>query len=803
MNLKRTLVGVLLITCLTGCSLGPALFGSAGTVTPSPIPSLTPTITATPTPSPTPTPLPQVRVENADQALFNGDYDHARNDYQIALESGGDPEVKAAALWGLGRVDYGSGNSAQALEDLRQLVIAYPTAKNATDAYFLLGEIYSSLGRYSEAVDAYNAYLTQRPGVIDYYVQARRGDAFAAAANYPQAITAYQAALAAAHIGDDTRLKIEIAQAYASAGDTVTALGMYDSIFNASASGSVKAQVDFLSGQIYFGQGKTDLEHAKYLDAVNNYPLSYDSYSALVALVNDNVPVDDLNRGLVDFNVSQYGYALDAFNRYIAANPQNDGTVHYYRALTLRELGNYQEAVDEITTFINNYSGNDHWESAWADKAYMLWVYLDQYDQAAQTLLDFAAADPSSTTVPAELLEAGRIYERANQLEDAAKTWEGIANTRPGSDVVPQALFWAGIAYYRLAKYDPALLDFQRDLVLSTAPEDQARAALWIGKTQQQKGDTTAAQAAWQQAAAADPTGYYSVRAGDLLFNRAVFTPAASYELNTDLATERAEAEAWVRVKFNLPADTDLSTPGALLTDPRLVRGTELWNLGLNNEAKAEFEDLRQSVSADPANSFRLANYLLDRGLYYPAIFAVRQVLTLAGMETTAQTLAAPIYFNHVRFGLYYQEIITSTAEQFGLQPMLLFSVMRQESLYESFIQSPYAVGLMQIVPSTGQDIAKNMTWPNYTDNDLTRPLVSIEFGAHYLLSNQMFLNGDLYATLAAYNGGPGFAQSWQQLAGSDPDLFLEIVRKSETQDYIRGVYENFAMYRLLYGKNQ
>jgi len=805
MIIRRLLISIWLLALVGGCNLATSLPGPTATPSQFPTSSDTPSATPTPTSPPTPTPLPQLRLANADQFLFDGDPDQARQEYMIAYAASADSEIRAAALWGLAKVEVQSGNQAQALEDLRQMLSTYPGSENAARAYFLQGEIYSSLARYPEAAGAYTTYLKLRPGVIDYEVQLSLGDAYNAAENYPNAIAAYQAALAAPHLGDDTPLKIKIAQAYASSGDSSTALSLYDQIATASSDDYVKAQVDLLEGQIYLSLGKTDLAYQHFLDTVNNYPLAYDSYSALVALVNAGIPVDDFNRGLTDYFAGRYGNALDAFNRYISANPQNDGTVEYYRALTDRALGNYQQAVDEFSSFTNLFPSNKYWQSAWDDKSDTQWADLDQTDAAAQTLLDFAKAAPASPYVPQSLLTAGRMYERANQLDDAARVWEGIADAYPGSDLVPEALFWAGISRYRNKEYDAALLTFQRDTLLSTAAEDQSQAYFWIGKTQAQKGNSAGAQAAWQQAASLDPTGYYSVRAGDLLFNRSIFAPPPGYNLSYNLAAERPAAEAWIRVKFNLDPSTDLSTPGALLSDPRLVRGTELWNLGMFNEARTEFEDLRQSVSSDPANSYRLTNYLLDLGLYRSAIFAARQVLTLAGMQTNAQTLAAPIFFNHVRYGLYYQELVLPAAQQNGFDPLLLFAVIRQESLFEGFVISTAgARGLMQIVPSTGQTIAKNMDWPpNYSDADLYRPLINISMGAHYLKSIQDSLNGDLYDALAGYNGGPGNAQIWQQLAGGDPDLFLEIVRYDETRTYIRSVFENYGMYRLLYGTMQ
>ncbi len=53
--------------------------------------------------------------------------------------------------------------------------------------------------------------------------------------------------------------------------------------------------------------------------------------------------------------------------------------------------------------------------------------------------------------------------------------------------------------------------------------------------------------------------------------------------------------------------ETDLSGLGELAADPRLVRGAELWRLGMTGEARAEFEDLRQAVKDNPAQTYRLA----------------------------------------------------------------------------------------------------------------------------------------------------------------------------------------------------
>ncbi len=105
-------------------------------------------------------------------------------------------------------------------------------------------------------------------------------------------------------------------------------------------------------------------------------------------------------------------------------------------------------------------------------------------------------------------------------------------------------------------------------------------------------------------------------------------------------------------------------------------------------------------VELSPTDNFRLANHLAGIGLYRSAVFAARQVLTLAGQEDQQQSLSAPAYFNHLRYGLYYHDLIINEAQKYGLDPLFMFSVIRQESLFEGFVKSSAgAHGLMQIIP--------------------------------------------------------------------------------------------------------
>jgi soluble lytic murein transglycosylase len=802
MNQKTKLVWLWAILSLTACQ-------SAPTLAPTPILTATtgPTPTSTLPPSPTsfPTPVPLVRIDTGDEALFFGDYDKAREEYLAAFDSATDRSVQAAALWGLGRTELDAKRYEQAVETLSTLTIEYSESNYSARAYFLMGQAYSRLGQFQQAADAYNEYLNRVPGVLDGYVQDYRGDALYEAKDYTNAINAYEAALNASRLDDGLSLRIKIAESRFAFGDYAGALTVYDQVFDLTTNDYIRAQMDYLAGNAHVTLGQNEQANTRFLHTVENYPLSYYSYLALIELVDANIAVDDLDRALVDYFAEQYDVALVVFDRYIEENQVSDGTAQYYRALTLREMQRTEQAIEALDNFIKAYPSHPRWEDAWQEKAFLEWAVQGEYAAGAQTFLEFVSTVPTSSSAPDFLMSAARVTERDGRLEEAAQIWERVANEYSASEQVPDALFLAGISRYRLADYPGALALWQRGLIFSSEGEERARSYLWIGKIQELLGDKTSAEQSWQQAQLADPTGYYSLRARDILLGNSPFQSFPSINLEPDMAKERVDAEVWMRLTFNLPAETNLSGPGTLAQDPRFIRGTELWELGMYEEARTEFESLREVVSTNPENSFRLANHLYDIGLYRTAIFAAREVLSLAGLESQPASLTAPGYFNHIRYGLYYHDMILTEEERYGHDPLFMFSVIRQESLFEGFVRSGAgARGLMQVIPATGSQIASELGWPaGYEDDDLYRPNVSIRFGSYYLDKNRDLLGGSVYGSLAAYNAGPGNALVWKELAGDDPDLFLEIVRFQETRNYIRFIYEIFDTYRTIYSRTK
>jgi len=812
---------LLLLSFLGGLSLACSL-SAIGLASPNVSPTggifLTATSVVLPSPLQTPapveilisTPLPGVRIASGDRQLLNGDWDTALQEFQNALNTAPDNETRAAALLGLGHIYYLTGNYPEALRALRSVIDDFPDSPERPNAFFFLAQTYTLLQRYAEASEAYQNYLDLRPGVIDSYVREMHGDLLTVVGDSAGAAGDYQAALQDPRSGDLIGLKIKLSQAYAGSGDYATALVMYQDIFNQAQEDYTKAQMRLRTGQAYMALGQTDQAYAAYLDAVENYPTAYDSYTALVELVNADYPVNDIDRGIVDYYAGKYGLAFAAFDHFMQsvdpASPQADinaiGTARYYRGLALRARGENQAAIDEWNIIIQNYPQYDRWVDAWEQKGYTLWAFMDDYAQSVETFLEFVKTAPQHSLAAQFLSDAARVAERDGNLARAAEIWERVPQEYPISEHAYRSIFLAAICRYRLGEYSSANADMQRALSLTTDVRDRAAALLWMGKGHQAVGNMVEARTALEQAIAADPTGYYSERARELLIGNAPFTPPLAYDLGFDVQAERLGAELWLKSTFGLPEDTVLSEPGPLYDDARLQRGAELWNLGLYNEANDEFTAMRLEYQNDPANLYRLANYLFDLGDYRTAIQAIRQVLTLNGMDDAA-TLSAPALFNRLRFGAYYKDILTPLAQQYGFHPLFLFSVVRQESLFEGFAYSQAgARGLMQIIPTTGQSLADKLGWPpNYTADDLYRPKVSAVFGVDYLASQRDLFNGDLYAALAAYNGGPGNASVWKSLAPNDPDLLLEVIRFEESRKYIMGIYEIFSIYQQLYNR--
>ena len=146
-----------------------------------------------------------------------------------------------------------------------------------------------------------------------------------------------------------------------------------------------------------------------------------------------------------------------------------------------------------------------------------------------------------------------------------------------------------------------------------------------------------------------------------------------------------------------------------------------------------------------------------------------------------------------------YEWLAVPAARRYGLDPNVLLAVMRVESAYQKHIVSyAGAVGLMQIMPRTGQLIAHTLGHDDFTPADLLDPRLNLEFAAWYLSSLIHRFDGRLPLAIAAYNGGPHNVRRWiQESADGTPlDVLLERIPFTQTHRYVRKVLVHYEAYR-------
>lgn len=801
---RLTTLAVLLTLIITACSNPADQPADIPTLPPVPAPTATHVLMSTPTA--THYRLPDELLTDGEYALFVGDYQTARNIFQDAVARSDDDEITAQANLGLGQAYFLQNDISVALNHFRQAVLADDPVI-ASRAHYMLGKTFTRLQRYDEALDAYQAYLVLRPELLDSHIYELRGDLFTTLGDHLAARDSYQQAYLTEPAGGTDALAEKVARAYQFGGDDETALSLYRDLYNNSINDYTKARMALFIGQLLLEQDQAEEAFNILQESVIQFPFTFDAYTALVILVDNNVPVNEYQRGLVNYNVGNFALAIEAFDRYLeSGSEQFADAALYHKALATRGLGNevdYRTAITLLEELIVLYPTSDYYANAWQSIEFTLWAFLGDHQAAAEISQDFVAQRPEAPEAPDFLFRAGRSYERAEMLLEAADTWARVAGEYPESPEAFITTYYAGIAHVRLGNWEEAQSHFSRALVVTAEPSELAAAYLWIGKCQEARGDISAALDSWKIAQTANPFGHYSIRAEDLLLNRQPFTEPANYDLDPDLSPYLPEAEAWLRETFDLSAEINLESPGMLANDPRFQRGLEYWALGNYRAGKAELDSMRLEFSQDPAQTFRLIPALVEIGLYRSALVASTQLLRLAGLER-GDALSGPEFFSRVRFGAYYLDWVIPAAESMGISPLMILSVMRQESTYEGFITSGAgARGLMQIMPPTGEEIARNLGWPDdFTVDDLDRPHISITFGASYLRQQRQIFDDNIFAMLAAYNAGPGNTLAWRYMTPfDDPDLFLEIIRFEETRNYIRIINEIHYIYGWLYGE--
>ncbi|GIX47278.1 MAG: hypothetical protein KatS3mg131_1489 [Candidatus Tectimicrobiota bacterium] len=392
------------------------------------------------------------------------------------------------------------------------------------------------------------------------------------------------------------------------------------------------------------------------------------------------------------------------------------------------------------------------------------------------------AAHPRSPWAAQALLDLATLLAERQHLTRAAKLYAQLARDFPTHPEAAESQWQAGWLHYRLQRYRTAARLWQA--LRQRFPDSPVlpRALYWQARALQESGKTQAAASLYRQLAEAYPVHYYGLQA-----------QARLQELGIPVADPLSEAL--------LDGDTP-APPPAPAADSRaafhLQRVRELQALQLHALAAREAAALQRLLPDTPAHRFFVAELLAASGHYLPAF---RLLNALVADLPAAEVRRLPGRFWELLYPRLFWETVQRQAQRTGLDPYLVLSVMRQESAFDPLAVSPAgARGLMQLMPATARDVARQLRWPRPSRAALHRPEANLALGTHYLASLLQRYEGNLVLALAAYHAGPRRATAWQQAWGErPPDEFIERLPIEATRLYVKLVLRNLAVYARLY----
>ena len=152
-----------------------------------------------------------------------------------------------------------------------------------------------------------------------------------------------------------------------------------------------------------------------------------------------------------------------------------------------------------------------------------------------------------------------------------------------------------------------------------------------------------------------------------------------------------------------------------------------------------------------------------------------------------------PDWYLRSRYPLEYKHVISAYAGERHLDPSLVAAVIYAESRFDPNVRSSAgAVGLMQVLPETGEFIAKSTGGTDFVEADLRDPDINVRYGTWLLDYLRTRYDGDVETALAAYHAGPANVDEWRRDGTG--------VEFPETRAYVAEVMHVMRVYRRAYG---
>ncbi len=217
---------------------------------------------------------------------------------------------------------------------------------------------------------------------------------------------------------------------------------------------------------------------------------------------------------------------------------------------------------------------------------------------------------------------------------------------------------------------------------------------------------------------------------------------------------------------------------------------------------------MHEAASEELARLFTAANGLADR-------LALAELYSETGDFHRAQRLVVDAYGDRLAstpalvdldiwwhaWPAPFADALRKTAERgVRVEPGLVYAVMREESGYRPKVLSVSgARGLLQIMPETGERLARSESLHEFHSDDLFDPQTNIHLGSAYLEQLLARFDGRAAAAVASYNAGPEAVSRWLETGPSEDDEWVEAIPYEQTRTYVKHVLRSLQVYRVLY----
>ncbi len=384
---------------------------------------------------------------------------------------------------------------------------------------------------------------------------------------------------------------------------------------------------------------------------------------------------------------------------------------------------------------------------------------------------------------PEAAWDLAREYESLARWSHARAVHGILIDRYPGYSHHRDALFRRGFAEVRLGMLGEAAEHFRAAFAESREAADREQAAFWLARTLGASGrHAEARDAAAAGAIQREPVDYYGVRLRERYgLPSEGPPPPEKIPLNPDVSWESVAA-------------------GADWPDPvreYFLRGVELARLGILDAARREWQRAAD-LARDLPFVFETLAFAAAVHHVYP------EGVRWANRAQSLLPYGFPTRTGYDRLGApaAYYGAVSRAAAAAGVEPDLLWAIMRQESLYDPLaVSRADARGLMQILPATLARIDRGEVRSEPRPvAELFRPEVNIPLGVRFFADRRREFGGNVLPALASYNAGEGKAREWIARADGDvEEVFVECIGYPETYDYVRRIVWLAWVYRAYY----